>query len=93
VSETDSSAAILEKMRTIRTLIEVAEMGGYAEGRTPAHLVSAAELILEGLHAQRKVSRSEERGYGKAAPADRRRGRRGDEEEDFGNWGGFGSLN
>jgi len=93
VSEADSSLATLEKMRAVRTLVEVAEMGGYAEGRTPAHLVSAAELILEGLHAQRKISRSEERGYSKAAPADRRRGRRGDEEDDFGNWGGFGSLN
>ncbi|OYT71597.1 MAG: magnesium chelatase [Chloracidobacterium sp. CP2_5A] len=94
ISETDSSAAALEKMRAIRTLIEVAEMGGYAEGSAPAHLVAAAELVLEGLHAQRKISRSEERGYGKAAPADRRRGRREEDEDDYGNWGGgFGSLN
>ncbi|MFQ3639797.1 MAG: magnesium chelatase, partial [Chloracidobacterium sp.] len=88
ISEADSSASVLEKMRAIRTLLEVAEMGGYAEGNTPSHLVAAAELILEGLHAQRKVSRSEERGYGKVAPSDRRRGRRGDDEDDLGNWGG-----
>ncbi|MCS7080991.1 MAG: magnesium chelatase [Chloracidobacterium sp.] len=93
ISEMESSTVVLEKMRAVRTLIEVAEMGGYAEGRTPAHLVAAAELVLEGLHAQRKVSRSEERGYGKAAPADRRRGRREDDGDDYGNWGGFGSLN
>ncbi len=94
ISETDSSAAVLEKMRVIRTLVEIVEMGGYAEGDTPAHLVSAAELVLEGLHAQRKVSRSEERGYGKSAPADRRRGRREQDDDDYDNWGGgFGSLN
>ena len=37
--------------------------GNLAEPAQADLLVAVCELILEGLHAQKKISRSEERGY------------------------------
>jgi magnesium chelatase subunit I len=48
-------------------------------GATAPAFASAVDFVLEGLYAQKKISRSEERGYGgRAAPRARRPSRRGD---------------
>jgi magnesium chelatase subunit I len=93
ISDLAPAAECLDRLRQIPTLIPTVEMGNFTEGKTAAHLVAGAELVLEGLHAQRKVSRSEERGYGKALNDKQRRRRGGDFDDDFNDWGGFGSLN
>ncbi len=94
ISDLAPAAECLDRLRQIPTLIPTVEMGNFTEGSTPAHLVAGAELVLEGLHAQRKVSRNEERGYGKALNEKQRRRRGGgDFDDDFNDWGGFGSLN
>lgn len=80
----------LRQVQNIRTLLDVVRLGNFAEGTTSAHLVAAAELVLEGLYAQKKISRSEERGYGKVAPERRRRG--GD-AEGFYDWTDTGNVN
>ena len=43
--------------------LEVGELKHLAEPAQADLLVAVCELILEGLHAQKKISRSEERGY------------------------------
>jgi magnesium chelatase subunit I len=63
VSDTDSAELCLKSFRRINGLIGAAVQSGLtARGDSPL-LVSVCELILEGLHARKKISRSEERGY------------------------------
>ena len=44
-------------------LVEATALLGVPEDADPALAVSACELILEGLHVQQKIDRSEQRGY------------------------------
>ena len=63
VSDTDSADLCLKNFRRINGLMSAAASSGLAgRGDSPV-LVSVCELILEGLHAHKKISRSEERGY------------------------------
>ena len=55
-------------------LRELAERAGVAPGADPALVASAIDFVLEGLYAQKKISRSDERGY--TAGANRPRGAR-----------------
>ena len=59
-------------------LRELAAHAGGAPGSDPAVLASAIDFVLEGLYAQKKISRNDERGYSAAetaaAPADAARG-------------------
>ena len=64
-SDTDSAGLYLKSLREVDGLIETATRSGLAGNSDPA-LVSVCELILEGLHAHKKISRSEERGYAAA---------------------------
>jgi len=49
-------------------LLSAAAAGGLAGRQDPAALVGACELILEGLAAHKRISRSEELGYTRARP-------------------------
>jgi len=66
LTELDSSDLCLHTLRRVSGLLETAAQSGLADGRDPAATVSACELILEGLYARKKISRSEERGYSSA---------------------------
>jgi magnesium chelatase subunit I len=59
-------------------LFAAASRSGLADKSESQVLVAVCELILEGLHAQKKISRSEERGYVAAKPE-----RRGQAYESF----------
>jgi magnesium chelatase subunit I len=63
VSDTDSAELCLKNFRRINGLIGAAAHSGLAGKADSPLLVSVCELILEGLHAHKKISRSEERGY------------------------------
>jgi len=63
VSDTDSTELCLKSLRHVNGLIAAAVHSGLAEKSGAQVLVSVCELILEGLHAHKKISRSEERGY------------------------------
>ncbi|HXG91343.1 MAG TPA: magnesium chelatase [Blastocatellia bacterium] len=63
VSDTDSAELCLKSFRNVKGLLAAAARSGLADKSRPAMLVAVCELILEGLHAQKKISRSEERGY------------------------------
>ncbi len=49
-------------------LIDAAVAGGLAERNDPSVMVAACELILEGLAAEKRITRSEELGYVRARP-------------------------
>ncbi|MCH7977856.1 MAG: magnesium chelatase [Acidobacteria bacterium] len=65
LSESMPAAEVLTALRKIQGLVEkTAALGIRPKDKNHAALVvSAAEFILEGLYAQRRISRSEERGF------------------------------
>jgi magnesium chelatase subunit I len=62
-SDADSAELCLTSFRHVTRLLETAVQSGLTKKSQPELLVAVCELILEGLHAQKKISRSEERGY------------------------------
>ncbi|MCI0402087.1 MAG: magnesium chelatase [Acidobacteria bacterium] len=54
---------LLKQFRKIQGLLEATAPLGLKATSDPSALVAGCELILEGLYAHRKISRSEERGY------------------------------
>jgi magnesium chelatase subunit I len=54
----------------------------------PALVVAAAEFLLEGLYAHKKLSRSEERGFSAPDKASRREQRQasGEDEQQYEDW-------
>ncbi len=51
----------LKSMEKIQGLLEKTEKVGVGEGEPPESIVSAAEFILEGLHAHKRIGRTEDR--------------------------------
>ena len=66
VGDSDSTEACLNSFRSVKGLVNMVAASGLADRSQPAVLVSACELVLEGLHAHKKISRSQERGYAAA---------------------------
>ena len=62
-SDADSAELCLTSFRHVTGLLDTAVQSGLTKKSQPELLVAVCELILEGLHAQKKISRSEERGY------------------------------
>ena len=63
LDETMDSAAMLAQLGSIQGLLEKVRALGLGANEPDAVRVSAAEFILEGLYAHRRISRSEERGF------------------------------
>jgi magnesium chelatase subunit I len=64
VSDSDSTDLCLQSFRRVNGLMTAVTQSGLAINRDVT--ASVCELVLEGLHAQKKISRSEERGYSAA---------------------------
>jgi magnesium chelatase subunit I len=64
LSDTASAQEVLEGLRNIQGLTEKLSPVGVKSKETPEILVSAAEFVLEGLHAHRRIGRTEERVFG-----------------------------
>jgi magnesium chelatase subunit I len=74
ITDTAPSAAALEQFRKIQGLLErLAPLGPGPRDPAPL-LVSAAEFLLEGLYAHRRINRSEELGYSGAVREKRQQG-------------------
>jgi magnesium chelatase subunit I len=71
ISDTDRTELCLKGFRKVAGLTEAAALSGLIDESQPSTSVGVCELILEGLHAQRKVSRTDERGYAAAKPEPR----------------------
>jgi magnesium chelatase subunit I len=57
------SPTLLKRLNGIQGLLEKIKVLGVAQGDPDAVKASAAEFILEGLYAHRRISRTEERGF------------------------------
>jgi len=68
VSQQEHSDACRKGFAVVPGLIELVERVGLAPRKDTATVVSACELVLEGLVAQKRISRSEELGYVRARP-------------------------
>ncbi len=76
LSDTTSADEVVAQTRNVQGLRELAEHTGLPKG-APAPVVAAAiDFVLEGLCGQRKISRTDERGYAAAESAPRRPARR-----------------
>src|SRR5574341_687071 len=68
VSQQERSDVCLKGFAVVPGLIDLVEQVGLARAADAATTVSACELVLEGLVAQKRISRSEELGYVRARP-------------------------
>jgi magnesium chelatase subunit I len=77
----DNTAAddVIQLTRGVQGLRELAERAGLPPGAPAPLVASAIDFVLEGLYAQKKIGRSDERGYSAAEAAPRRPSGRRDE--------------
>ena len=61
LSDTASAQEVLDGLKNIQGLTEKLAPVGVKAKETPEVIVSAAEFVLEGLHAHRRIGRTEER--------------------------------
>jgi len=64
--------SVIDQTRGVQGLRELAERAGVAPDAPAPAVASAIDFVLEGLYAQKKISRSDERGYVAAEAAPRR---------------------
>jgi magnesium chelatase subunit I len=82
LADTTPADEVVASTRAVQGLRELADRTGLRSG-CPAPLVaSAIDFVLEGLYAQKKIGRSEERGYSAAESAPRRPTRREEQAMD-----------
>jgi len=72
-SDTSSAKELLAQARGVQGLVELTEHLHVGPKASEAALASAVDFVLEGLYAQKKISRSDERGYHGAEPPQQRR--------------------
>src|SRR5712671_2080496 len=84
LSDGTSADELITGTRGVQGLRELAERAGLPPGSAAPAVASAIDFVLEGLYAQKKIGRSEERGYAAAEPAQPRRGRREEAQIDEG---------
>jgi len=76
LSDNTSAEEVIAQTRGVQGLRELAEQAGLPPGAPAPVVASAIDFVLEGLCAQRKISRNDERGYGAAEQQQRRAPRR-----------------
>ncbi len=77
VEDNQSATGMLAELQQIQGLMEKLTPLGIGAKDSPERIVSAAEFLLEGMVAHRRISRNEERGFA-AADKMARRGERGE---------------
>ncbi len=88
LSDNSASDEVIKQTRSVQGLLDLAEKAGLAPGAAAPSVASAIDFVLEGLTAQRKISRNDERGYtaGEEQQASRRQQRREEpptDDDDF----------
>jgi magnesium chelatase subunit I len=83
LSDSVSAAEALENLKEIQGLIDKLGPLGVSQKEGPEQQVSAAEFILEGLHAHKRIGRNEERVFkaGEKKPEPREREKTFEKEE------------
>jgi len=72
IADTTPAGEALRFLEKVPGLVEITALLGMPEKADPGLVVSACEFILEGLHVQQKIDRTEQRGYVGAARAERK---------------------
>ena len=86
LDENIDSSAMVKQLAGIQGLMEKVKVLGLTSNEPDAVRASAAEFILEGLYAHRRISRNEERGFAaeeKRRESPREEGGRGGERPNF----------
>jgi magnesium chelatase subunit I len=88
VDDSDSSKAILDNLTQIQGLVEKLGPLHIKGTEYAAQIVAAAEFLLEGLYAHKKLSRSEERGFSAPDKPARREQKQaaGADEQEYEDW-------
>jgi magnesium chelatase subunit I len=76
LGDTSSAEEVVAQSRGVQGLRELAEHVRLKPGAPAPVVASAIDFVLEGLYAQKKISRNDERGYSAAEAAPRRAARR-----------------
>ncbi len=76
LSDTSSADEVIVQTQGVQGLRELAQRAGLPAAAAAPAVASAIDFVLEGLYAQKKIGRSDERGYSAAEPAPRRNARR-----------------
>jgi magnesium chelatase subunit I len=76
LSDGSSADEVIVQTQGVQGIRELAQRAGLPAGAPGPLVASAIDFVLEGLYAQKKIGRSEERGYSAAEPAPRRSARR-----------------
>jgi magnesium chelatase subunit I len=63
IADTTPAAEALRFLQQVPGLVETTALLGVPEKADPGLVASACEFILEGLHVQQKIDRTEQRGY------------------------------
>ncbi|MGH9203540.1 MAG: magnesium chelatase, partial [Vicinamibacterales bacterium] len=63
LTDTTPAAALIDQARRVQGLVDIASRAGIAPDASLPELASAVDFVLEGLYAQKKISRSDDRGY------------------------------
>jgi magnesium chelatase subunit I len=71
LSDTTDAASLLQQASTVQGLVELARRAGVERTASAPAMASAIDFLLEGLYAQKKISRNEVRGYHGAEPVRR----------------------
>jgi magnesium chelatase subunit I len=71
-SDTSPARELLTQARGVQGLVELAEHLKVGSKAPEPALASAVDFVLEGLYAQKKISRSDDRGYHAAEQPQRR---------------------
>ncbi len=73
IDERSDSASMVRQLGGIQGLMEKTKALGLSHNEPDALRASAAEFVLEGLHAHRRIARHEERGFTGEVPAQKER--------------------
>jgi magnesium chelatase subunit I len=76
LSDASSAEDVVSSTRSVEGLRDLATHAGLKPGASTPAVASAIDFVLEGLYAQKKIGRSDERGYSAAEAAPRRPTRR-----------------
>src|SRR5438132_3009163 len=68
ISTDERAETVLKGFSVVPGLLDLVDQVGLAGKKDPGTVVAACELILEGLVAEKRISRSEELGYVRARP-------------------------
>ena len=79
LSDSASADDVITQTRGLQGIRELAGHAGVPGGAAAPAVASAIDFVLEGLYAQKKISRSDDRGYSAAEAAAPRRGTRREE--------------